>query len=145
MRSPVTALWLLVEFSAQGIDRDDLIMLLRFDISGLVRSKLAIGMLLPMIIAVGGAVFSIKTADNMLDKLRQRMPRRRTLPQELHQRNNMRMKSFDLDIQDAETEFDDPLHLNDYEQHVCLTCFRTGLLVNTCLTVGVGAAVLPCQ
>merc|ERR1712070_941510 len=93
-------------------------------------------------IATLGAVVVIKGADSLVDKIRKSMPRRKSTSKTLY--DMRRVASFDLDLQDEDSEFDDPLQFNDYEQHVCLTCFRMGLLLNTCLTVSVGAAVLPC-
>ena len=44
----VTGLWLLMEFAAQGVGLDDLSAALRGDEQGLLASKMALGMLLPM-------------------------------------------------------------------------------------------------
>lgn len=65
MMSPWTGLWLLVEFSGQGVAKNDLFDACRGDIDGLIRSKLAIGMLVPMILSV----FSGNIAVKMVRKL----------------------------------------------------------------------------
>jgi len=62
MKSPVTGLWLLVEFSAQGIGFDDIAAVFRGDLNGIEASKAAMGMLIPMALAVLGATGSVKLA-----------------------------------------------------------------------------------
>eukprot|EP00933_Yihiella_yeosuensis_P079829 TRINITY_DN93250_c0_g1_i1.p1 TRINITY_DN93250_c0_g1~~TRINITY_DN93250_c0_g1_i1.p1 ORF type:complete len:1009 (+),score=158.53 TRINITY_DN93250_c0_g1_i1:153-3179(+) len=60
MRSPVTALTLLMEFSAQGIAWEDLrTAFLHGDITGIVSSKLALGMLMPTALAVTAATVTV--------------------------------------------------------------------------------------
>eukprot|EP00931_Biecheleriopsis_adriatica_P106113 TRINITY_DN80629_c0_g1_i1.p1 TRINITY_DN80629_c0_g1~~TRINITY_DN80629_c0_g1_i1.p1 ORF type:complete len:235 (+),score=30.43 TRINITY_DN80629_c0_g1_i1:57-707(+) len=56
MRSPVTALWLIVEFTAQGVYREELAALYHGDVWPVLRSKFAIGILIPMCVAVSGAM-----------------------------------------------------------------------------------------
>jgi len=60
MNSPVTGLWLLVEFAAQGIGSQDLLAALHGDIGPLVESHLAMGMLIPMATAVVCSTGSVK-------------------------------------------------------------------------------------
>lgn len=60
MNSPVTGLWLLMEFSAQGVGLEDLLAVFRGDMHPLVASKMAMGMLIPMTIAVLCATLSVK-------------------------------------------------------------------------------------
>eukprot|EP00927_Polykrikos_kofoidii_P046671 TRINITY_DN40831_c0_g1_i1.p1 TRINITY_DN40831_c0_g1~~TRINITY_DN40831_c0_g1_i1.p1 ORF type:complete len:844 (+),score=134.99 TRINITY_DN40831_c0_g1_i1:127-2658(+) len=65
MKSPATGLWLIVEFSAQGVRREDLAKLLRLDPSGIIASKLAIGVLLPCSICVFFAMGSFGWASQI--------------------------------------------------------------------------------
>eukprot|EP00930_Biecheleria_cincta_P096497 TRINITY_DN88337_c0_g1_i1.p1 TRINITY_DN88337_c0_g1~~TRINITY_DN88337_c0_g1_i1.p1 ORF type:complete len:843 (-),score=124.95 TRINITY_DN88337_c0_g1_i1:73-2601(-) len=69
MRAPWTGIWLLVEFSAQGVRRQDLLAALHCDFDGLVKSKAALGMLLPMALAVVGATAAVSAAGWLWDWL----------------------------------------------------------------------------
>lgn len=62
MNSPVTGLWLLMEFAAQGVGFEDLIALVQGDGHGVVASKMALGMLVPMTLGVLCATQSVKLA-----------------------------------------------------------------------------------
>jgi len=55
LKSPVSSLWLMMEFAAQGVRQEDLMALLHGDYQGLVQSKLCVGMLLPLGIAIATA------------------------------------------------------------------------------------------
>mmetsp|Transcript_49626 Transcript_49626/g.89832 ORF Transcript_49626/g.89832 Transcript_49626/m.89832 type:complete len:737 (+) Transcript_49626:88-2298(+) len=128
MKAPVTSVVLLMEFSAQGLRSEDLAPLLRGDPMGfLVESKLAIGMWLPMAIAVTGATFTHKCLQPK--KKRSWMKRMPTL--------TVRDYSAAKDL-DVQGEFHE-VRLNNLTKDACLKCFQTGLLANACLTVGVGA------
>eukprot|EP00927_Polykrikos_kofoidii_P049830 TRINITY_DN43842_c0_g1_i1.p1 TRINITY_DN43842_c0_g1~~TRINITY_DN43842_c0_g1_i1.p1 ORF type:complete len:856 (-),score=143.94 TRINITY_DN43842_c0_g1_i1:28-2562(-) len=65
MKSPATGLWLLVEFSAQGVRREDIVKLFYLDPSGLVASKLAVGALVPCSICVFLAMYSFRFASGI--------------------------------------------------------------------------------
>lgn len=62
MNSPVTGLWLLMEFSAQGVGLEDLIAVVQGDTHGVIASKMALGMLVPMALGVLCATWSVKMA-----------------------------------------------------------------------------------
>jgi len=57
-KSPLTGLWLVVEFTAQGVGRDAFLALLGGDLKPLAKSRLGLGMLIPMGTAVMGATLS---------------------------------------------------------------------------------------
>lgn len=67
MRASWTGVWLLVEFSAQGVRRQDILAFLQGDIDVLVKSKCALGMLLPMALAVVGATWAVSAAGWLWD------------------------------------------------------------------------------
>jgi len=200
MRSPVTSLWLLVEFSAQGIGRNALVALFRGNVSGLLASKLAIGMLLPMSIAVAGAMLAVKAIGRLATSQvpapapePEPSPASPTWsanlsavsptvsvasPRSVTQRNNtlesdmvpsegtLQLKasfsrfrkqraSFDLDLREhvdtsalvheegnkGGTTDGDKCSL---DKAACALCFGTGLLLNTCLTIGCAAMLQDC-
>jgi len=142
MNSPVTALWLLVEFSAQGVRRDDMLLLLQGDTSGIVRSKLALGMLVPTTIAVLGAQLGLKYGAVLSELFFPKEP-----PAAKKPATKRRKSSYSLDFKssDDDNQFSDGVVLDEVSKVACFACFRAGLLLNTFLTVGVSAAVPACH
>eukprot|EP00930_Biecheleria_cincta_P046563 TRINITY_DN32119_c0_g1_i1.p1 TRINITY_DN32119_c0_g1~~TRINITY_DN32119_c0_g1_i1.p1 ORF type:complete len:804 (-),score=114.66 TRINITY_DN32119_c0_g1_i1:248-2659(-) len=142
MNSPVTALWLLVEFSAQGVRREDMLLLLQGDTSGIVKSKLALGMLVPTTIAVVGAQLGLKYGAVLFDLLFPKKP-----PASKRPTTKMRNSSYSLDFKssDDDNQDRDGVVLDEVSKVACFACFRAGLLLNTFLTVGVSAAVPACH
>jgi len=144
MNSPVTSVWLLMEFSAQGIDRADLLLLLQGDASGIVRSKLAAGMLLPICLAVLTANFCIRSGASITERVGALIwpTKRRASKQKL-----LRKSSYTIDFgfqADIVEEPDEPL-LDQRNKAACWRCFQAGLIMNTCVTIGVAAAVPACH
>jgi len=127
MKAPVTSAVLLMEFSAQGIRREDLLALLHGDPTGVIESKLAVGIWLPMAIAVTGATWMHRWLQPK--KKRSWIAKMPTLTVRDY------AAAKDLDVQGDYNE----VRLNNLTKDACLKCFQTGLLANACLTVGVGA------
>lgn len=145
MNSPVTALWLLVEFSAQGIRVDDMLLLLQGDVSGITRSKLALGMLVPMTIAVLGAQLGLKYGVVLAELL---FPKRsQAVKPKAFVSTKRRKSAWSLDFKqsDDDNQDDGPVVLDEVSKVACFSCFRAGLLLNTFLTVGISAAVPACH
>lgn len=143
MNSPVTALWLLVEFSAQGIRCDDMLLLLQGDASGIVRSRLALGMLVPMTIAVLGAQLGLKYGVVLNELFFPKKPPAVKKTVSTKKKNS----SWSLDFKPSDDDNQDGDHvvLDEVSKVACFPCFRAGLLLNTFLTVGISAAVPACH
>lgn len=146
MNSPVTGLWLLVEFSAQGIRRADLLALLRGDFSGIMLSKFAAGMLVPMAIAVLGAQLSLKYGAQLAEVF---SPAKKPVASDASRRtysSTRRKSSWDIDIKAIEDDHQvDDTELDEVTKASCYACFRAGLLTNTFVTVGIAAAAPACH
>lgn len=141
MMSPFTGLFLLLEFSGQGVDKRHLRAALIGDFSGVIKSKLAIGMLVPMVLAVAGGTLAVHGAGKMWDRIRPAPPPPRPIaPPRTH-----RAKSSDLDLQEQDDEFEHHIHLEKHEQQGLFICFRAGLMTNTWITVifGLGLSLCP--
>jgi len=67
MRSPVSGLWLMIELSAQGVYREEFMALAKGDPCPLLKSKFAVGMLVPMTIAAAAASMSFKLVMSLHD------------------------------------------------------------------------------
>eukprot|EP00928_Gymnodinium_smaydae_P034850 TRINITY_DN24610_c0_g1_i1.p1 TRINITY_DN24610_c0_g1~~TRINITY_DN24610_c0_g1_i1.p1 ORF type:complete len:616 (-),score=65.75 TRINITY_DN24610_c0_g1_i1:66-1913(-) len=74
MRSPVTSVWLLIEFSAQGVMMADILLMFRGDFSGILRSKLGIGMLLPTAISVALATATVTACTTLWEYIERTYP-----------------------------------------------------------------------
>eukprot|EP00930_Biecheleria_cincta_P043186 TRINITY_DN29680_c0_g1_i1.p1 TRINITY_DN29680_c0_g1~~TRINITY_DN29680_c0_g1_i1.p1 ORF type:complete len:807 (+),score=150.47 TRINITY_DN29680_c0_g1_i1:89-2509(+) len=147
MNSPVTGLWLLVEFSAQGIRRDDLLLLLKGDFSGIILSKLAVGMLVPMTIAVLGAQLALKYGAQLAEYASAEAVKKAPASPALKRQTSARRKSsWDIDIKATDDDHhDDDAVLDEVTKASCYACFRAGLLANTFVTVGIAAAAPACH
>jgi H+/Cl- antiporter ClcA len=111
LQAPVTGLWLIIEFSAQGVDKFAFWSALHGDFKDLVESKLAVGVLLPMAIALYLS--------------------RRTF-RWMNKRSRHPLRTLDLDLGD---DYDD---ISKYKA-TGFSCFRAGLLLNSVITVGCAA------
>lgn len=139
MTSPVTGLWLLVEFSGQGISREHIWAALRYgDFSGIMASHAAAGMLVPMITAVALGTYAVKAAGNFWDFIRPPPPKSTKPP------STPRPVSHDLDLPEHDDEDERHIHLSYDEIHGLFICFRAGLITNTLITVCMGSALLVC-
>jgi len=146
MSSPVTGLWLLVEFSAQGIRRNDLLLLLKGDFSGIVLSKLAVGMLVPMTIAVVGAQLALKYGAQLAEYASEAAVKKTPSAAIRRTMSSRRKSSWDMDIKATDDDnHDDDAVLDEVTKASCYACFRAGLLTNTFVTVGIAAAVPACH
>mmetsp|Transcript_19978 Transcript_19978/g.55232 ORF Transcript_19978/g.55232 Transcript_19978/m.55232 type:complete len:757 (-) Transcript_19978:256-2526(-) len=135
MKSPATGFWLLMEFAAQGIRRQDLAALCRGDFSGLVHSKLAVGMALPMAIAVAGAMSSFTWY--------MRQPMQKAVSHKRSPRNSALMffrhvssQKNDLDLAINDEHFED----EEITTNILYYCFLVGLRLNAVFTLGIAAA-----
>lgn len=132
MKAPATSMVLLMEFSAQGLRSEDLAPLLRGDVVGfLTESKLAVGMWLPMAIAVTGATLTHEWLQPKKNRTKPCSWTKRKPTLTVHDYSVAK----DLDVQGDFQE----VRLSNLTKDACLKCFQTGLLANACLTVGVGA------
>jgi len=146
MNSPITSIWLLMEFAAQGIDRADLMLLLQGDASGLVRSKLAAGMLVPICICVLSANMSLRGGTLIADKVNALLlPNKRKASKQATLLSRKSSYAFDFGVQEQTTEEADEPLLNQRNKAACWRCFQAGLIMNTCVTIGVAAAVPACH
>jgi len=114
MRAPLTGIWIMVEFSAQAVDWTVLQRCLRGDLGAIFDSKLALGMLLPMGIAVFGACHVSRLMEG-----------KQALAERQDGGSNLRQVRFDLD---------------ECTQDGCFTCFRIGILFNLFITICMAAA-----
>jgi H+/Cl- antiporter ClcA len=76
LKSPMSSLWLMMEFSAQGVYQEDLVALLHGDYHGIVNSKLMIGMMLPLGIAIIGADLTTRAVNIVHAKIWPPKPKR---------------------------------------------------------------------
>lgn len=124
MKAPYTGTWLLIEFSAQGVWKEDLFAALKGDFSRLVKSKLAIGMLLPMVLAVFGSMVSFNWWMSPGKKRRQPKMKRRS--------SSHLARNDDLDLR---ADWEQASKIDNSTRSSGFSCFRIGLLTNTFFTV----------
>merc|ERR1740123_1007464 len=131
MKAPITAMFLILEFSDQGIAQHDLVACFHGDFSGLLRSKLAAGMVLPLVVAIAGAMWSSKLCLSRpaVPKLYSPCLRRSNATLE-----NLYVHSQDLDLGHQH----DKLDFAESTKEFAFVCFRRGLLLNTVLTITAG-------
>jgi len=127
MKCPFTGLFLVLEFAGQGVAMDAFTDLLppTLDPSKLLESKLAMGMILPMAIAITGSMLTLKVISNCL----------------------IRAHGVSQGSSDAGSavggQFGGEAILVDLgptNTKACVNSFRTGLLLNTALSTTVAAA-----
>jgi H+/Cl- antiporter ClcA len=149
MNAPASGLCLLVEFAGQGIDQDGLVSALHGDFKPLVESKLAIGMLLPMVVATYGAQKVCRYLHALHDapKPRPRFNSDFASPSKSQaiirfaavrdwgksMRGAVQADDNDLDLDNDFGHFT----IDSESQTWCLKSFHICLQANTCITVGV--------
>mmetsp|Transcript_20655 Transcript_20655/g.54799 ORF Transcript_20655/g.54799 Transcript_20655/m.54799 type:complete len:828 (+) Transcript_20655:72-2555(+) len=151
MNAPASGLCLLVEFAGQGIDQDGLVSALHGDFHPLVESKLAIGMLLPMVVATTLAQLVCRH----LHRLHEKPPARSRLNSDFASPAKLQamgvrfapVRNWGRSFRGAFVADDNDLDLEESDlgrftvdsesQTWCLHSFQICLQANTCITVGV--------
>jgi H+/Cl- antiporter ClcA len=150
MRCPLTGVFLLIEFAAQGIKRQDLLKVFYGDLSGLLQSRLTLPVLLPMALAALLSTRTEKAVQNFIELAKQahvRDKEKEELEQSLlevsktpSERTIARRRSSKL-LADIPIDYEEEVPADDRMLDLSYRGFRIGVFLNTCLTLGCAAAI----